>query len=126
MKRKLFLLVGIGILFTFVVYLGLIDSLTRPSITYMSMSPDTAITILSEKYDIASLNSNNYEIQYVYIKGNGYVYNSNTETKDIGDLIGKSEPTTTTGNHFAWQIFIPNLNQSYYIDHVSGDLISAN
>ena len=38
MKRKLFLLVGIGILFTFVVYLGLIDSLTRPSITYMSMS----------------------------------------------------------------------------------------
>ena len=63
--------------------------------------------ILSEKYDIASINSILImKFNMSHIKGNGYVYDSNTETKDIGDLIGESEPTTTTGNHFAWQIFI--------------------
>ena len=125
MKRKLFLLLGIGILFTFFVYLGLVDSLTRPSIIYMPMSSDTAVMILTEKHDITFLNSTNYELQYVYVKGNGDIYNSNTDTKDIGELIGKSEPTTTTGNHFAWQIFIPDTNQSFYIDHLSGELIST-
>ena len=112
-------------LFTFFVYLGLVDSLTRPSIIYMPMSSETAVMILTEKHNITFLNSTNYELQYVYVKGNGDIYNSNTDTKDIGELIGKSEPTTTTGNHFAWQIFIPDTNQSFYIDHLSGELIST-
>ena len=68
---------------------------------------------------------NNINSKYVYIKGNGDVYESKKDTNLIGTYVGKTSPTLSTGNHFGWEINFPTLNKTYYVDHLRGEIIST-
>jgi hypothetical protein len=41
----------------------------------------------------------------------------------IGDYIGKTEPTITTGNYFAWEA--KNNKNDYFIDSTTGEIVSS-
>ena len=125
MIKRVLLSVAIGVIITYIVYLGLLDSLSRSSINYLSISNDTAVSLIYKNYNLSSQHLPNINSKYVYIKGNGEIYESKKDTNFIGNYIGKTSPTITTGNHFGWEVKFPALNKTYYVDHLRGDIIST-
>ncbi|HEU5173025.1 MAG TPA: hypothetical protein VFT83_05795 [Nitrososphaeraceae archaeon] len=109
---------------TYLVYIGLIDSLTRSSVNYTSISNDTAVSLIVKQNNLTSEHIDKVLSKYVYVKGNGEIYDSKKDTNFIGNYIGKTSPTVTTGNHFGWEIYFPIINKTYYIDHLTGETIS--
>ena len=124
MLKKLLISLAVASIITYLVYIGLMDSLTRSSINFISISNDTAISIVTKQNNLTSDNINKVISKYVYVKGNGEVYDSKIDTNYIGEYIGKTSPTVTTGNHFGWEIYFPLINRTYYIDHLTGETIS--
>ena len=124
MFKKLLLSLAVASIITYLVYIGLMDSLTRSSINFVSISNDTAISIISKQNNLTSEHIDKVISKYVYVKGNGEIYDSKIDTNFIGDYIGKTSPTMTTGNHFGWEVYFPILNKTYYIDHLTGETIS--
>jgi hypothetical protein len=61
---------------------------------------------------------------YVYVKSDGKVYESNPELNSIGNSIGTTEPTTTGGSHFAWEVDDIQNKHKYYVDSVIAEIIS--
>ena len=122
--RKLLLTVAIGAIFTFIVYLGLVNSLTRPSINFIAMTNDTAISLVFKKNNISDYDINDVQTRYVYLKSDGDIYMSNRDTNEIGHYLGhNTNQPITGGNHFAWEIKLTN-NKTYFIDGISGDIVS--
>jgi len=124
MLKKLLISLAVASIFTYLVYLGLMDSLTRSSINFISISNDTAISIVTKQNNLTSDNINKVISKYVYLKGNGEIYDSKIDTNYIGAYVGKTSPTVTTGNHFGWEVYFPLINKTYYIDHLTGETIS--
>lgn len=124
MFKKLLLSLAVASIITYLVYIGLMDSLTRSSINFLSISNDTAISIISKQNNLTSGHIDKVISKYVYVKGNGEIYDSKLDTNFIGDYIGKTSPTVTTGNHFGWEVYFPITNKTYYIDHLTGETIS--
>jgi len=115
---------GIGIVFALLVYFGLIDSLTRSSVNFQAISNSTAVSIVLKENNLSKDEITNTQSKFVYLKSNGNLYLSDDKTKKIGNFMGITSPTITTGNHFAWEIKLTPINHTYYVDHVSGDIIS--
>ena len=126
MIKQVLLTLAIASVITYFVYLALIDSLTRSSINYLSISNDTAVSIILKHENLSSNDINNINSKYVYIKGNGEIYESKKDTNFIGNYVGKTSPTITTGSHFGWEVNLPALNKTYYVDHLRGEIISTN
>jgi hypothetical protein len=126
MIKQVLLSLAIASVITYFVYLALIDSLTRSSINYLSISNDTAVSIILKHENLSSNDINNINYKYVYIKGNGEIYESKKDTNFIGNYVGKTSPTITTGSHFGWEVNLPALNKTYYVDHLRGEIISTN
>jgi len=126
MIKQVLLSLAIASVITYFVYLALIDSLTRSSINYLSISNDTAVSIILKHENLSSNDINNINSKYVYIKGNGEIYESKKDTNFIGNYVGKASPTITTGSHFGWEVNLPALNKTYYVDHLRGEIISTN
>ena len=124
MIKKLLISLAVASIFTYLVYIGLIDSLTRSSANYTSISNDTAISLIVKQHNLTSEDIDKAISKYVYVKGNGEIYDSKIDTNFIGNFIGKTSPTMTTGNHFGWEIYFPIINKTYYIDHLTGETIS--
>jgi hypothetical protein len=124
MFKKLLLSLAVASIITYLVYIGLMDSLTRSSINFLSISNDTAISIISKQNNLTSGHIDKVISKYVYVKGNGEIYDSKIDTNFIGDYIGKTSPTVTTGNHFGWEVYFPKINKTYYVDHLTGETIS--
>jgi hypothetical protein len=103
----------------------LMDALTSSSINYLSISNETAVSLIAQNYNLSSQELTNINSKYVYIKGNGDVYESKKDTNLIGTYVGKTSPTLSTGNHFGWEISFPTLNKTYYVDHLRGEIIST-
>jgi len=125
MIKQVLLSLAIALVITYFVYLALIDSLTRSSINYLSISNDTAVSIILKHENLSSNDINNINSKYVYIKGNGEIYESKKDTNFIGNYVGKTSPTITTGSHFGWEVNLPALNKTYYVDHLRGEIIST-
>jgi hypothetical protein len=125
MIKRVLLSLAVGVIATYLVYLGLMDALTRSSINYLSISNETAVSLIAQNYNLSSQELNNINSKYVYIKGNGDVYESKKDTNLIGTYVGKTSPTLSTGNHFGWEINFPILNKTYYVDHLRGEIIST-
>jgi hypothetical protein len=125
MIKQVLLSLAIASVITYFVYLALIDSLTRSSINYLSISSDTAVSIILKHENLSSNDINNINSKYVYIKGNGEIYESKKDTNFIGNYVGKTSPTITTGSHFGWEVNLPALNKTYYVDHLRGEIIST-
>lgn len=126
MAVKFAVSLGIGIVFALLVYFGLIDSLTRSSVNFQAISNSTAVSIVLKENNLSKDEITNTQSKFVYLKSNGNLYLSDDKTKKIGNFMGITSPTITTGNHFAWEIKLNPINQTYYVDHVSGDIISNN
>jgi hypothetical protein len=124
MFKKLLISLAVAAIITYLVYISLIDSLSRPSISYLSISNDTAISIIAKQNNLTASHIDNIISKYVYVKGNGEIYDSKMDTNFIGNYLGKTSPTITTGNHFGWEVYLPNINKTYYIDHLTGETIS--
>lgn len=124
MYKKLLISLAVASIITYLVYIGLIDSLTRSSVNYTSISNDTAVSLIVKQNNLTSEHIDKVLSKYVYVKGNGEIYDSKKDTNFIGNYIGKTSPTVTTGNHFGWEIYFPIINKTYYIDHLTGETIS--
>jgi hypothetical protein len=125
MIKRVLLSLAVGVVATYLVYLGLMDALTRSSINYLSISNETAVSLIAQNYNLSSQELNNINSKYVYIKGNGDVYESKKDTNLIGTYLGKTSPTISTGNHFGWEINFHTINKTYYVDHLRGEIIST-
>ena len=121
--KNLIVTVSFGILVTIVVYLGIVDSLNRPSLSRLPVSPDVAISRLVSAFNI-SKNQLDSSPRYVYIKSDGTVYESNPDLNNVGKIIGNAEPTNTGGSHFAWEIKDFQSKKKYYVDAEMAEIIS--
>jgi hypothetical protein len=122
---RLAITVGIGILVTVFVYFGLRDSLNHPSIIRTSIPPDIALNIVRNAFNISQTDSVSLKSNYVYLKPNGEVYQLDYESNRIGEFLDKSEPTITGGSHYALQIRDTQSNKTYYVDYVTGEIVSS-
>ena len=121
--KRIIVTASFGILVTIVVYLGMVDSLNRPSLSRLPISPDVAISSVVSTFNISE-NQIDSSPRYVYVKSDGTVYESNPELNNVGKIIGSTEPTNTRGNHFAWEINDFESKNKYYIDAVIAEIIS--
>jgi hypothetical protein len=122
MDKKIIILTGIGVIVTFLIYLGLQNSLKVPALFSTPISSKEAITRVAQKENLTQYNVSDFSTKYVYIKGDGTIFECDINSNSIGKYLGKSEPTTTTGNYFAWEV-IKN-NHIYFVDSATGEIIS--
>jgi hypothetical protein len=114
--------VGVGVML--LAYLALQDSLNRPSLNRLPISSQTAVSIIIKQENLADNESNDVSTSYVYIKGDGSIYESDVSSNSIGRYLDTTEPTITTGNHFAWEVKNKQNQKRYYVDHITGEIIS--
>jgi hypothetical protein len=126
-KKKIGLLFGVGIGVAVLVYVGLQSSLDRPGINRLPIPPEAAISIaLKEegKNYTQQTDRKDFQIEHVYITGNGSYFESDLDSNSIGKYLGRSEPTKTGGNYFSWKITNKNDNRTFFIDQLDGEIIS--
>jgi hypothetical protein len=122
MDKKIIILIGIGVIVTFSIYLGLQNSLKVPALFSTPISSKEAIMRVAQKENLTQYNISDFSTKYVYIKGDGTIFECDINSNSIGKYLGKSEPTTTTGSYFAWEV-IKN-NHIYFVDSATGEIIS--
>ena len=120
--RKVGISAAIGLAVTFLVYIGLQNSLKIPSLSSTPIPSETAVAIVAKKQNLTLYNVNDFYTRYVYIKGDGTIYESDSSSNSIGKYLGKTRPTITTGNHFAWMV--KENNHVYFLDSVTGETIT--
>jgi hypothetical protein len=123
-NKKAILLISIGVGMMSLTYLALQDSLNRPSISQLPISSQTAVSIVIQQENLTQDKVNDFSTNYVYIKGDGKIYYSEISSNSIGRYLDTTEPTITTGNHFAWEVKNKETQRKYYVDHVTGDIIA--
>jgi hypothetical protein len=117
------LTISFGIMVTAIVFFGLQDSQNRPSLSRLPISPDSAILRVANTFNISESQIDNAP-NYVYVKPDGKVYESNPELNNVGNNIGITGPTTTGGSHFAWEVDVFQGKHKYYVDSVIAEIIS--
>ena len=123
MDKRILITLSFGILVTLVVFLGLQDSLNRPSLSRLPISADVAIVRVISTYNISEDRLDKLP-RYVYVKSDGNVYESNPEQNNIGKIIGHTDITKTGGSHFAWEINDLQGKEKYYVDAIVAEIIS--
>ena len=123
MNKKIPIFIAVTIVATVVVYLGLENSLFFPTFFSTPITSDEAISIVAAKMNLTKYNLNDFLTRYVYIKGDGSIFESNMNSNSIGKYIGKTEPTITTGNYFAWEV--KNNKNDYFLDSTTGEIVSS-
>ena len=123
-NKKTVISISVGIGVTLLAYLALQDSLNRPSLNRVPISSQTAVSIIIKQENLTQNELNSFSTNYVYIKGDGNIYESDVSSNSIGRYLGTTEPTITTGNHFAWEVKNKQNQKRYYIDHVTGEVIA--
>jgi hypothetical protein len=121
--KRLLVTVSFGILVTIIVYLGIVDSLNHPSISRLPISPGIAISKVIKSFNISE-NQLNSSLQYVYVKSDGTVYESNPDSNQLGKIIGNTEPPNIPGSHFAWEINDIQTKERYYVDAIFAEIIA--
>jgi hypothetical protein len=90
----------------------------------LSISPETAISVVAGRQNLINYDMSDYSVRYVHIKGNGTVFSSDPGSNSIGEKIGTAEPTLRRGTYFAWEVNSKNDNSTYYVDSKTGDIVS--
>jgi hypothetical protein len=124
-KAKIGISLVVGIMAMLLVYFGLQASLNWSSLSRLPISYDTAISIVVKKENLTQSDLNDFSTRYVYIKADGRIFESNSNTNSIGKYLTRSEePTITTGNHFAWEVKYKKNNLTFYVDSTIGEIIA--
>jgi hypothetical protein len=108
-----------------IVYIALQVSTKVPSLSRIPIMSDTAVSIVRNEDRFAdSHNSNDFATRFVYIKGNGSIFEADPNSNSIGEYLGSAgEITITTGNHFAWEVMDKKGSLLYYVDSITGEII---
>jgi hypothetical protein len=121
--KKIPIFIAVAVVATVVVYLALETSLFFPTFFSAPITSEEAISIVAHTQNLTNYDVNNFSATYVYIKGDGSIFGSNMNSNSIGKYIGKTNPTITTGNYFAWEV--KYKNDDYFIDSTTGEIISS-
>jgi hypothetical protein len=122
-NKKIPIFIAVTTVATVAVYLGLEGSLLFPTFFSTPITGEDAVSIVAYKLNLTKYNPNDFSTRYVYIKGDGSIFESNINSNSIGDYIGKTEPTITTGDYFAWEV--KNNKNDYFIDGTTGEIVSS-
>jgi hypothetical protein len=123
-NKKMIVSISVGVGVMLLTYLALQDSLNRPSLNRLPISSQTAVSIILKQENLTQNKLSDFLTNYVYIKGDGAIYESEVSSNSIGRYLDTTEPTITTGNHFAWEVINKQNQKRYYVDHITGEIIS--
>jgi hypothetical protein len=121
--KKIPIFIAVAVVATVVVYLALENSLFFPTFFSAPITSGEAVSIVAHTLNLTNYDVNNFSARYVYIKGDGSIFGSNMNSNSIGKYIGKTNPTITTGNYFAWNV--KYNNDDYFVDSTTGEIISS-
>src|SRR5512145_2163582 len=104
MDKKFALTVSISILVTILVYIGIVTSLERPTLSRTPISNEHAISIAIDNRNLTSSDRQDFVTEFVHIKGNGSFYESNLNSNYVARYLGDSHPTINNANYFVWKV----------------------
>ena len=116
------ILVAIGGAATVFVYFGLQTTLLFPTYFSTPISADEAVSIVAHNLNLTKYTASDFSARYVYLKGDGGIFASDINSNAVGKLIGKTQPTLTTGSYFAWEI--RHDHNIYFLDSTTGEFVS--
>src|SRR5688572_16596948 len=121
--KKFAVTVTVSILVTFLVYIGIVTSLERPTLSRTPLSEENAVSIVVDKKNLNS-SDQDFVTEFVNIKGNGSFYESNINSNYVGTHLGDSHPTINNANYFAWKVTDRMNNFTYFVDALNGEIVS--
>ena len=121
--KKFAVTVTVSILVTFLVYIGIVTSLERPTLSRTPLSEENAVSIVIDKKNLNS-SDQDFVTEFVNIKGNGSFYESNINSNYVGTHLGDSHPTINNANYFAWKVTDRMNNFTYFVDALNGEIVS--
>jgi hypothetical protein len=121
--KRLALATTIGIVVTVLVYIGMVTSLERPTLSRLPISKEDAVSIMIAD-NLGTFNRGDLVTEFVHIKGNGSFYGSDVNSNRIGKHLGDAEPTVNSANYFAWKITNKKDNTTYFLDYLNGQIVS--
>jgi hypothetical protein len=121
--KKFAVTVTISILVTILVYIGIVTSLERPTLSRTPLSEENAVSIVIDKKNLNS-SDQDFVTEFVNIKGNGSFYESNINSNYVGTHLGDSHPTINNANYFAWKVTDRIINFTYFVDALNGEIVS--
>ena len=122
--KKFALTITISILVTILVYIGIVTSLERPTLSRTPISKENAISIVINNRNLASSDRQDIVTEFVHIKGNGSFYESNLNSNHVGRYLGDSHPTINNANYFVWKVTDKKNNFTYFLDKLNGEIVS--
>ena len=124
LDKKFALTITISILVTILVYIGIITSLERPTLSRTPISKENAISIVINNRNLISSDRQDFVTEFVHIKGNGSFYESHLKSNHIGRYLGDSHPTINNANYFVWKVTDKKNNFTYFLDKLNGEIVS--
>ena len=121
--KKFAVTVTVSILVTILVYIGIVTSLERPTLSRTPLSEDNAVSIVIDKKNLNS-SDQDFVTEFVHIKGNGSFYESNLLSNHVGRYLGDSHPTINNANYFVWKVTDKKNNFTYFLDKLNGEIVS--
>jgi hypothetical protein len=121
--KKFAVTVTISILVTILVYIGIVTSLERATLSRTPLSEENAVSIVIDKKNLNS-SDQDFVTEFVNIKGNGSFYESNINSNYVGTHLGDSHPTINNANYFAWKVTDRMNNFTYFVDALNGEIVS--
>lgn len=122
--KKFALTIAISILVTILVYIGIVTSLERPTLSRTPISKENAISTVINNRNLASSERQDFVTEFVHIKGNGSFYESNLNSNHVGRYLGDSHPTINNANYFVWKVTDKKNNFTYFLDKLNGEIVS--
>lgn len=122
--KKFALTITISILVTILVYIGIVTSLERPTLSRTPISKENAISTVINNRNLASSDRQDFVTEFVHIKGNGSFYESNLNSNHVGQYLGDSHPTINNANYFVWKVTDKKNNFTYFLDKLNGEIVS--
>lgn len=124
LDKKFTVTITISILVTILVYIGIITSLERPTLSRTPISKENAISIVINNRNLTSSDRQDFATEFVHIKGNGSFYESQFNSNHIGRYLGDSHPTINDANYFVWKVTDKKNNFTYFLDKLNGEIVS--
>ena len=122
--KKFALTVTISIIVTILVYIGIVTSLERPTLSRTPISKENAISIVIDSRNLTSSDRRDFVTEFVHIKGNGSFYESDLNSNNVGRYLGDSHPTINNASYFVWKVTDKKNNFTFFIDNLNGEIVS--
>jgi hypothetical protein len=124
LDKKFALTVTVSITVTVLVYIGIITSLERPTVSRTPLSEENAISIVIDNRNLTHSDQQDFVTEFVHIKGNGSFYESSLNSNYVGRFLGNSHPTINNANYFVWKVTDKKNNFTYFVDNLNGGIVS--